>query len=234
VSKKRVELDFAVQPQPDNLTCGPTCLHAVYRYWGDSIGLSEVIAGNNPIPGGGTLAVLLGCHALRRGYDAELFTYNLQVFDPTWFQKGVDLADRLRKQLIHKRNAKLKLATHAYLEFLELGGRIRFREFGSALLREHLNNHTPILAGLSATYLYGCAREFNDRYDDVKGDPAGHFVVLCGYDRRRRLISVADPLQDNPRFRKRHYRVATDRVVAAILLGIVTYDANLLVIKPKA
>lgn len=34
---------------------------------------------------GGTLAVLLGTQAIRRGYHAKIFTYNLRVFDPSWF-----------------------------------------------------------------------------------------------------------------------------------------------------
>jgi len=45
-------------------------------------------------------------------------------------------------------------------------------------------------------------------------------------------VSVADPLDDNPRFSSRHYRVGIDRLIGAILLGVVTYDANLLVIRP--
>ena len=34
---------------------------------------------------GGTLDVFLANHALKRGYDATIFTYNLDLFDPTWF-----------------------------------------------------------------------------------------------------------------------------------------------------
>jgi len=35
---------------------------------------------------GGTLAVNLANHALRRGYRALIVTYNLTVFDPSWFR----------------------------------------------------------------------------------------------------------------------------------------------------
>ena len=58
-------------------------------------------------------------------------------------------------------------------------------------------------------------------------------VVLSGYDPKTRLVSVADPLQDNPRFNSQYYRVGINRLTASILLGILTYDANLLVITPK-
>jgi len=90
-----------------------------------------------------------------------------------------------------------------------------------------------VLTGLSATYLYGCAREHEDDYDDVRGQPTGHFVVLCGHNHARNEAIVADPLQDNPRFASHRYRVGMDRLIGSILLGIVTYDANLLVITPQ-
>jgi hypothetical protein len=156
------------------------------------------------------------------------------MFDPTWFDKGVDLAERLltQKKAKHARR-KLSSATDAYLEFLQLGGVVRFEELRPALLRRFLKRDIPVLTGLSATYLYGCARERSDEYDDVAGEPTGHFVVLSGYDRKAREVMVADPLRDNPRFGSQYYRVGMDRLLASILLGIITYDANLLVITPR-
>jgi hypothetical protein len=185
------------------------------------------------MPTGGTLAVFLASHALRRGYRATIYTYNLRVFDPSWFREGVDLPARLRAQAVHKDRPRLRAATEAYLEFLALGGRIRFRDLTPRLLRRFLKRSIPVLAGLSSTYLYGCAREHEDRYDDVRGEPAGHFVVISGYDRETRSVSVADPLQDNPMFGARYYRVRIERILNALLLGILTYDSNFLVIRPR-
>jgi hypothetical protein len=232
--RRAAQLELEILPQPDDTTCGPTCLHAVYRYWGDEARLDQVIHEVDPLPGGGTLAVSLACHALRRGYQAEIYTYNLQVFDPTWFEEGVDLAERLRTQQKHKRTRKLGISTDAYLEYLSLGGVVRFEELRPALIRRFLNRNVPILTGLSATYLYRCARERDDDYDDVRGEPVGHFVVLSGYDRKKREVTVSDPSHDNPRFRTHRYGVGMNRLITAIALGVMTYDANLLVLTPKA
>lgn len=232
--RRQAQLELDILPQPDDTTCGPTCLHAVYRYWGDGIPLKRVISEVEPLPEGGTLAVSLARHALRRGYHAEIYTYNLQLFDPSWFTKGVDLAERLEAQRKHKRSRKLRISTDAYLEYLRLGGVVRFEELRPALVRRFLNRDVPILTGLSATYLYQCARERDDEYDDIRGEPVGHFVVLSGYDRARREITVSDPSHDNPRFHSHRYQVRMDRLIAAIALGVVTYDANLLVLTPAA
>jgi len=227
-----------ILPQPDDTTCGPTCLHALYGYHGDPIPLDQVIREVVPLAAHGTLAVLLACHALRRGYSATIYTYNLHVFDPSWFDLTRDeLPERLRAQARVKPDAKLRFASGAYLDFLELGGEIRFRELTPALIIRYLAAGRPILTGLSATYLYGCPRELGgDRliYDDVKGVPTGHFVVLSDYDPIEDRILVADPLFDNPRFSPHHYyRVGVQRVLGAILLGVLTYDANFLVVTPR-
>ncbi len=228
-SKLRLE----ILPQPDDSTCGPTCLHAVYRYYGDGIQLDEVIADTPALEGGGTLAVLLGSHALARGYRATIYTYNLQVFDPTWFSSdGVDVREKLLAQADLKPDDKLRTATRAYVKFLDAGGELRFEDLTAALIRRFLNKQIPILTGLSATYLYRSARERGTSFDDVGGTPAGHFVVLCGYHKTERKVLVADPWAANPVSSSHQYWVDIGRLLNAILLGILTYDANLLVIEP--
>lgn len=228
-------LHLAIQPQPDDFTCGPTCLHAVYGYFGDAVPLETVVAEIPTVEGGGTLAVLLANHALRRGYDATMYTYNLQVFDPTWFGEPVDLRAKLQGRAAHLRGERIEKDIGAYVEYIDLGGVLRYRDLTTALLRRYLKRGIPILTGLSATYLYGCAREYgpDDDYDDIRGHPSGHFVVLCGYDKETRQVLVADPMELNPAWSTQYYEVNIDRLVCAILLGVLTYDANLLILQPR-
>ncbi len=227
-------LQLEMLPQPDDTSCGPTCLHAVYRYYADPLGLGDLVREVPALPGGGTLAVFLACHALQRGYRARIYSYNLQLFDPTWFAPGVDLKAKLRAQAEFKRDAKLRRATRGYLEFLERGGELRFEDLTAALVRRYLKRGTPILTGLSSTYLYRSPREFGPACDDddVRGLPAGHFVVLCGYDPGTRRVLVADPLYPNPMAESHFYEASVERVLCAILLGVITYDAKLLIIEP--
>lgn len=232
-----LRLQLEMLAQPDETTCGPTCLHAVYQYFGDNIALDQVIQEVPHLEGGGTLAVYMACHALRRGYQAKIYTSNVQLFDPSWFEPGVDdIPARLEAQMLAKRNAKLGLATRGYIEFLDLGGKLAFEDLNTALIRKYINRNIPLLTGLSATYLYRCKREIGPHmhYDDILGEPTGHFVVLSGYDRQDRSVVVADPLLPNPVAKTNYYSVGVDRLLCSILLGILTYDDNLLVITPKA
>ncbi|MGA7145999.1 MAG: hypothetical protein WBY47_15975 [Desulfobacterales bacterium] len=234
-----MKLYLDISPQPDDSTCGPTCLHAIYRYFGDPVHLNQIISEVTDLEDGGTLAVYLACHALRRGYKATIYTYNLKLFDPTWFvPDGPDISDKLKLQLRYKRDDPLfNTATHGYLKYLELGGRLRFRELTPGLIRKYLKREVPVLTGLNATYLYKCSREYVEGlrlvYDDIRGESTGHFVVLAGYDKMSRNVLIADPLKPNPVSSGQQYEVNIYRLVCSIMLGVVTYDDNLLVIEPR-
>lgn len=232
----RKTLDIDILPQPTETTCGPTCLQAIYHYFRDEISLDQVI---REVPalddGGGTFAAFLGTHARKRGYRATLYTYNLGIFDPTWFMPPrPDILDKLRQQLEHKNGKRFRVTSEAYVNFIKAGGRLEFTDLTSRLITTYLKAGIPLIVGLSAPYLYRTAREIGEtmELDDVRGTPSGHFVILYGFDRTTREIYLADPLKPNPYSRSQRYAVHIDRLINAILLGILTNDANLLVIEP--
>lgn len=231
-------LPVKILAQPDDVTCGPTSLHAVYNYYGDKISLQQVIDEVDYLEDGGTLAVMLGIHALKRGYKVTLLSYNLYIFDPTWFlPKKVNLYEKLEASLSFRKQKKAQLAIRAYMEYLKLGGVISFEDPRPSLLRKYFEQNCPILTGLSATYLYKSMREYtapdnSTVYDDLRGAPGGHFVVLCGYSEKKQHVVVSDPYKENPVSHDHYYKVKVGRLINAIMLGIITYDANLLMVQP--
>lgn len=228
-----LHLPVKMLAQPDETTCGPTCLHAVYRYWGDEEPLPDIIARTGRLEFGGTFAVFLACDALRKGYRATIYTYNLNVFDPSWFgNRKIDVAERLQKQREVKMDYRLQQATTGYLEFLKLGGTLRLMDLSRGLIEGMLRRKLPILTGLNSTYLYRAPREYGPDSipDDIRGVPAGHFVVIAGYNHATRKVLVVDPYQLNPYGGPHEYWIGLERVLGAVLLGIVTHDANLLII----
>ncbi len=243
----KIEIDIEIDAQPNDETCGPTCLHALYRYFGAEVSLRKLISEIRRLDSGGTLAEILAVHALRRGLEATIYTYNMQMFDPTWFaDDGVihdpgSVIQRLAQQLKAKRakgDRRLRASTRAYRDFLTEGGELKLEDLTPALLRGYLAEGVPIIVGLSSTYLYRTAREIERNGvitdDDVRGEPQGHFVMLVGYDSEQREVLIADPLDANPPFHTAKYRLDIDRLINAILLGTITYDANLLIIRKKA
>ncbi len=228
-------LVLRIHEQPTDTTCGPTALQAVYGFYGDDVPLQDVMAEVPELENGGTLGVLLATHALRRGYRVRIYTYNLNLFDPTWFRDRDRIPERLAMQAEVKKDPKVRAGSRAYVEYLRLGGELRYEELTEGLLQRLLARNFPVLTGLSATYLYGTSRELDDcTPDDVAGFPVGHFVVLSGYDATRGTLLVSDPYGRNPWSRSRQYHIGVERVMGAILLGVLTYDANLVIIRPRA
>lgn len=229
-------IDIDILGQPDDATCGPTALHSVYRYYKDDISLEQVIREIHTFEDGGTLAVWLGTHALSRGFDALLYTCNLQLLDPVWFATPqVNLVEKLQEQMRHKSDPKLTRTGHAFIDFIQKGGVVNLEDVTRDVLRRYLSQGYPILTGLSSTFLYRAPREIPPHQipDDICGSPTGHFVILCGYNRENKMVMVADPLTQNPFSTSRKYEVHIDRVICSILLGVLTYDANFLIIRPK-
>jgi hypothetical protein len=226
-----------ILPQPNDSTCGPTALHAVYDHLGMRMPLSRVIREVHQWRNGGTLAVFLGLHALKQGLKARIHSYNLRVFDPSW--EGLPVAELQRKlaaQTKVKSSKKLQTTALAYHRFLRMGGEVDFRDLNAALLKDYFDQGLPVLTGLSGTYLYKSKREYTvsqerSVFDDIRGKPMGHFVVLCGM--RGRQVLVADPYRENP-YHQQFYKVDVGRVINSIMLGIVTYDANLLIVSKPA
>ena len=234
-NRQALFLNFDIQAQPDMVTCGPTCLQALYAYYKDEISLKQVIGEVKSLKGGGTLDVMLGNHALRRGYKATIYSYNWTVFDPSWSKlSSGQIVEMLRHQMRYKpHKRKLQIASKAYIRFLQAGGKISFDELGPSLIKRFLRGQVPVLAGLSGTHLYLTPREMdNNKYHSTRGEPVGHFVIVNGYDDSLKCAYIADPMNPNP-LKSQYYSVNFDRLIQSIMLGIVTYDSNLLVIEPR-
>ena len=231
-----VLLDVPYTRQPDDVSCGPTCLYKVFRHYGDARTFDDVAAGVRRNDDGGTLGVYLAQAAVEMGYRVTIYSYNLRVFDPTWSELSADkLQAKLRTRAAVKDEPKLQETILAYADFLAAGGVIRFADLDGDLLVSTLRNGFPVICGLSATYLYQTAREdpITNAFDDVAGEPSGHLLVICGFEDGGARFTVSDPFKGLPMTADGTYDVTSRRLLNAILLGDVTYDGVLLVIAPK-
>ncbi len=235
-------MDIKIESQPTDESCGATCLHAVYRYYGYDIPLNHVIDTMDRSPSGGTFCISIGKHALQHGFMSTIYINSLVLFDPSWFTDGEAdntlLIEKLEAQARVKNDPYIINATIAIVEYLKLGGKICAYPLSVKLLKNFFNHNIPVISGLSVTNLYWTSREvFTDQgksvYDDIGGTPCGHFIILCGYDSKKRHVIVADPYSGNPMQHSSYYAVDINRLINAILLGVITFDGNLTVIEPK-
>jgi hypothetical protein len=233
-----LEAVVPVAKQPDDESCGITCLQAVYNHYGVETTLEQLKGQIEHWQTGGTVSVNLARNALSKGFAAEIYTYNVKIFDPTWKALAPKELEKKLKQRQRKiRSKKQKKVIGFYLDFIRKGGVLRFDDLDEALfdrLHEKKDKHRPIICGLSATYLYQTMRETADNQeDDIVGQPVGHFVVVSGWDPLKRIVTISDPLRKNPISETGIYKLPFTRFSNAVMLGILTYDENLLVISRK-
>ncbi len=140
-------IELIIQTQPDDETCGPTSLHAIYQYYGLNLPLDEIIRGVDRSISGGTLTPMLGSHALRHGFQTSIYIYNLNLFDPTWFHHGqVEnhfLMEKLNAQMKFKNDPYITKATLALFDYLSLGGKICSHSLNVDLLKKYFNRKIP-------------------------------------------------------------------------------------------
>jgi hypothetical protein len=233
-------LKVSILPQPDEESCGATCLHAVYQFFQYQVPLAEVVGSVVKIDSGGTLIPFLGQHALAQGFASTIVPFDVRVFDPSWKRcSPKDLRDRLLQSAERRPDAKTSLAVRAYAEFLSAGGEIRFDEPRCELLQDYLLKGFPIISGVSATYLYQSKRETEELgdigYNDLLGQPRGHFVVIEGFDGKMDTVSVADPQYRNPRSPGcQHLDYPCPHFLNSVLMGSITFDAAFLIVQPRS
>lgn len=233
--------------QPDEVSCGPTCLAKVLASYGDPRPVPSLVSRLRRNPDGGTQAVYLAHLAMDLGYKVRLYPFGVRNFDPTWWElPDHALIGRLdaRHRVLQAQGATDRTldTLRAWRDLLVRGGKVEFVEPGPKLLVGILAKGRPVICGLSASWLYRESRErpHDNVPDDLAGEPVGHFVVVRGYTGGGLHFHVADPADDLPgalpadpaELRPGEYPLPADRLIHAVLLGDTTGDAVLLEIWP--
>lgn len=236
---------FEIPKQADDVSCGPTALYAVYRHYGIDVTLEQVNKDVERMPNQGTIDAYLGIDALKRGMYATIVSSNISVLDPTWNHLG---GDDLVVKLEAFRDAMNKSGRYteatvadAYARFVRMGGVLRVAtsipslsacivRIPNGFMTGKFDENLPAICGISYTALFNAVREDDDTNEETDlGRPVGHFVVVTrkpNWD----FYDVADPW-DGPR--GQHYSLSNDELDRAILLGTLTNDGGILIVKPR-
>jgi hypothetical protein len=210
----------------------PDLLAQVYRFLGYERAVDEVISDTRRNADGGTLGVYLGISALRNGFRPTIYTYNLRIFDPTWRRLSPpEISGKLRERRRFVRSRRLKRAIAAYVEYLGMGCRVPVFRARCGFLVGLLQTGHPILTGFERNVpLWVRSRTQRGVRRRFAASPRGISSSCAGYYPRSDRFVVRDPSSNIPFSRNGKYTVEARRLIAAILLGDVTYDANLLVL----
>lgn len=179
------------------------------------------------IPGLGTYDGNLGCTAIKNGFKVTITPQNLHVFDPTWLSlEKASLLEKLKARAAVVVDKNLIASIKGFIDFLELGGKLEFKDYSKNLIIEKLTVG-PCIVGLCSTYLYGEKRMKSGTSNDIEGDRIGHFIVVDGYNPGTSEFTIKDPWHSIPFSKDGSYKLKSDRLIMAMLLGEATYDATI-------
>jgi predicted double-glycine peptidase len=182
----RLQLTPIVQDGPTS--CTNACLRMVAGYFGRKLDRDEIDRALFKDSAGCSFNTDIARFALRHGFAAECYGYNLYLTDPA--DGGLApsaLLSKLRREQAHLRDQWYRPMLASIVAALAEGVRYVVRRPAFEIAAGYLRQRIPVIAVVSYPALHG-----------VRGNPfSGHDVVLTGYDGRR--VYFVDPLHGDER-----------------------------------
>jgi peptidase C39-like protein len=226
---KEYDLPIRSEIQPDDTSCGISCLKMLLAFHGISLSFDEMREIIPPLPDIGLYDSHVGKAALDLGFSVTIYSYNYTIFHPLWNHLT-------RKDLIRHLSTKNKssmtplqeFATKSYIEFMEAGGEVLFYPLSKELLLAFFEKGLPVMVALDMCFLY----DSMVYYENTTEPRATHFVVLHGYNPENNTFRISDPWHSIPLPNNMgQFSLDADRVINAIFLGQNRNDAAVVVIQ---
>jgi hypothetical protein len=181
-----LQLEPILQDGPT--ACTNACLRMVAGYFGRELERDAIDRALFKDSAGCSFNTDLARIALRHGFAADCYGYNLYLTDPA--DAGLSpaaLLDRLRRERAHLRDPWYRPMLESIVAALQEGVHYAVRRPAFEIAASYLRARIPVIAVVSYPALHG-----------VRGNPfSGHDVVLTGYDGRR--VFFVDPLHGEER-----------------------------------
>lgn len=166
-----MELNFSLNSKPYYQNCGLKCLDALFQYYRIDKTPKDLIKKDTNKP---LWISDLGSLVLGAGLPVTLFTYSQKIFRPEWFNFSKQkIFAKLRKR---EKNLLIDRARRSILDFLKLGGKLKFEVLNAERLKYYIKNKKPVLLAASSSIIHH------------RFMLSGHFVVLIGYDKKFFII----------------------------------------------
>jgi len=172
-------------------TCGSSSLQQVLAYYGVKLGLDEILKDIKKYKYG-TFMPYLGLYAKRLGFMPKIVTYDVKVFDPTWF--GLLVGQIIKKLETRSREMDVphvyRSECKAFVRYLKAGGAIEFDFIKKGRIIKELERKRPVIVDVCSTILHRKERKnrVKDKYSDTSGEPMYHAVVVSGHEKGKFII----------------------------------------------
>ncbi|MBD3280341.1 hypothetical protein GF389_02360 [Candidatus Dojkabacteria bacterium] len=210
--------------------CGPLCLVNIFENLGDKALVEDIMEDLGVTENEITYLPQLALYAHKNNLKIKYLQSNPREISPNW--KGLEsdkyletlkkFQEEMDKESIWKKNLKF------LIEYIEAGGEIEVDDLSREKISQYLAEGYVVLAAVEQTWLWGKRKvKGKIEYDDLKGKPSGHFVVIYKEDGDDFLVS--DPYPTGLEGKEGLYRVSKDTMLVSILV----WGAQMIGVKSK-
>lgn len=205
----------------------------IYSYFGIKVPLEKLLDDLKIDKYTGTFTAQLGLHAKNSGLQTLILCSNPYYVSPAWskldnqtiYKKiGGWLAFELQGKNKIRKN-KFKKGTRFILAYIKNGGKIKIIDLTTRLIDGYLDQGYLMTGAIEESWLWEKRKiPKTAEFDDIKGIPQGHFVVLYGHDAENYFVS--DPYPTGLEGKNGLYKVKKDKFLVSCLF----WEATLLAV----
>ena len=199
-------------------TCGPVCLLNIYKEIGIETDLKTILKELKINDKTTTYPAQLGTHLLSKGLNPILINSTPQTVSPSWENLSEkDVTAKLEQWIkINKKNKWLK-SVKWLISYLKKGGKLKIADLTTSLIDRYLNEGYKVICCLEESWIWG-ERKIEEKavFDDIKGSPRGHFIILYSHTGNEYLVS--DPFPTGMKNKEGLYKLNKDKLLVATLV----------------
>ncbi len=211
--------DFPNQKQEiGSKSCGPVCLLNVYRYFGIKTELKDILKELRIDDKTTTYPAQLASHLLSNGLKTVFINTNPFVVSPSWKNiRNKELVQKLTKWLKKNKKGRWEKSAKYLLKYLKKGGEIKICDLSTKMIDEYMAEGYLLICCLEESWIWGERKiKGTNKFDDIKGEPRGHFIIL--YDKEGEDYLVSDPYPTGLKNRNGLYKLDKNKLLAATLV----------------
>ncbi|MBD3362355.1 hypothetical protein GF362_01395 [Candidatus Dojkabacteria bacterium] len=211
-----------IKQKADSSACGPSCLQAIYKYYGKDLKLKMILEDLHIDKDTSTYVSQLARHLNTNHLSTTLISSNPFVVSPDWKAKPKKVVIKeLKEWILHHFNKgkveNIWIKEALYLLFyLQEGGNLKISNITTDLIDKYLEDQNLILCCLAENWIWG-KRKISKvvEYDNIKGHVNGHFVIV--YDKNKGDYQISDPYPTSIENKEGLYAINKEELLTATL-----------------
>lgn len=219
-----------IQQKSDSKTCGPNCLLNIYSYLGITTNLESILEDLRISDKDTTHLPQLARHLHKNKLETIILSSNPHNISPAWKDlPKEELISQLKEWIVHHNDSIWLRDAIFLLYYLQEGGQIKIVQLSTELIDHYIHQDYLIVSCLEESWLWEKRKVSGEvKFDDIKGNARGHFVVI--YNQSDQTYQVSDPYPTEISNKDGLYSVDKQQ----LLISTLVWGAQIIAVRKKS